>query len=180
MFQTSFEEFVRLRITPEIGPTRPYDLAPIDRSKLGMSYAQHMAEIGNVAASEAQLKIAEDLLEGRGPSTSLVLADAQIARAALMLRRQDFAGANRLLQLAQENCRDRLPVSNPRKAILETYMTIGKLGAQGAAASDFGALARYVGDKVASLGQPSAKASFTAWLQPNGNRDWAQLPLARL
>ena len=180
MYKTSFEEFVRLRVTPALGPARILDFAPIDRSKLGISYAHYVAESGNDAAGEAQLQLAEDLLDGKGTRTALVLADAQIAHAALKLRRQDFVGATRFLKLAKENGRNQLPVGNPRLALLETYLSIAKLGERGAAANEYAALAQTMGDKLASVGPPSVKARFSAWLNPNGSRDWVRLPLVQL
>lgn len=180
MYKASFDEFVRLKVTPALGPARVFEFAPIDRSKLGISYAHYIAESGNDAAGEAQLQLAEDLLDGKGTRSALVLVDAQIAHAALKLRRQDFAGATRLLRLAQENGRDQLPVGNPRLALLETYLSIAKLGQRGAAASEYEALAQPIGDKLAGIGRPSVKARFNAWLKPTASRDWAQLPLVRL
>lgn len=180
MYKTSFEEFVRLRVTPALGPAKIFEFAPIDRSKLGISYAHYIAESGNDAVGEAQLQLAEDLLDGKWARTALVLADAQIAHAALKLRRQDFAGATRLLQLAQENGRDQLPVGNPRLALLETYLSIAKLGARGTAASEYDGIAKAVSDKLKNVGPASVESQFTAWLKPSATRDWAQLPLVRL
>lgn len=174
------ERLTRSKITPESGPSDPLAFSPIDRSKLAISFASYLAERGRAAEAETQLLTAQDLLAGKGARSALTLADAQMTDAVLKLRRQDFAGATRLLKFAQESSRGRLPVGNPRLALLETYLSIARLGERGAAVSEYDRLAQSVSDKLTNVGPASVKARFTAWLNPSGHRDWTHLPLVQL